>query len=142
MLYNILVNAHSGLRWIVLLLLVYNIISIAMARSSNRALTVKDTKLSLFGMTSVHIQMLVGLVLYFISPKVQFSANTMSNDVLRFFTMEHTLGMLIAIILITVAHRRVKSGSAAGAFWYYVFGLLVILVSIPWPFRGFGTGWF
>jgi hypothetical protein len=142
MLYNILVNAHSGLRWIVLLLLVYNIINIAMARSSNRALAAKDTKLSLFGMLSVHIQILVGLVLYFISPKVQFSANTMSDGVLRFFTMEHTLGMLIAIILITIAHRRVKSGSAAGAFWYYVFGLLVILVSIPWPFRGFGTGWF
>lgn len=142
MLYNILVNAHSGLRWIVLLLLVYNIINIVMARSSNRALTAKDTKISLFGMTSVHIQILIGLILYFISPKVQFSANTMSNDVLRFFTMEHTLGMLIAIVLITVAHRRVKSGSAAGGFWYYVFGLLVILVSIPWPFRGFGTGWF
>lgn len=142
MFYNILVHAHSGLRWIVLLLLIYNIINIAMARSSNRALAAKDTKWSLFGMTSVHIQMLIGLVLYFISPKVQFSSNTMSNDVLRFFTMEHTLGMLIAIILITVAHRRVKSNSAAGAFWYYVLGLLVILVSIPWPFRGFGTGWF
>ncbi len=142
MLYNILVNAHSGLRWIVLLLLVYNVINTAMALSSKRVLTAKDTRISLFGMTSVHIQILIGLVLYFISPKVQFSASTMSDDVLRFFTMEHTLGMLIAIVLITVAHRRVKTGNARGGFWYYTIGLLVILLSIPWPFRGFGNGWF
>jgi hypothetical protein len=140
--YNILVHAHSGLRWIVLLLIIYNVVNAMMALSSKRPFTASDTKKSLIGMTSFHLQIVVGLILYFISPKVQFSANTMSDSLLRFFTVEHTLGMLIAVILVTIAHRKAKSGNVSATFWYYTIGLLVILISIPWPFRGFGTGWF
>ena len=142
MLYNILVHAHSGLRWIVLILLIAVILNAASALSRKRLSTPKDARLSLSAMLSAHIQIVIGLVLYFISPRVQFSANTMSDDQLRFFTVEHTLGMLIAIILITIGNRKAKGGNFKSVLWYYLIALLIIVVSIPWPFRGFGNGWF
>ena len=77
------------------------------------------------------------------SPKVQFSENTMSNGLLRFFTMEHTLMMLIAIILVTIGNRMAKTGNAKRVFWYYFIALVIILAAIPWPFRTeLGAGWF
>lgn len=142
MLQNILIHAHSGLRWVVLLLLIYAIVNAARARSSNRASTPKDVRLSLFAMLSVHIQVIIGLVLYFLSTHVHFKDFTMSNSQVRFFTIEHALGMLIAVILITLGHRRAKAGNFKGLFWFYTIALLIILLSIPWPFRGFGNGWF
>lgn len=142
MVYDILVRSHSGLRWIVLLLLVLVIVKGLSAFQGRQAPTPADKRLSLFTLISVHLQVLIGLALYFISPRVHFSANTMGNDMLRFFTVEHALGMLVAVILATIAHRRAKSDSLKGMFWYYTIALLIIVISIPWPFRGFGTGLF
>lgn len=146
MLFNILSHAHSGLRWIVLLLIVYNCVNALLALQSKRAITPKDTRLSLFGMLSVHVQALLGIILYMQSPNVQFSASTMSDSHIRFFTVEHVFGMLIVVILVTLAHRRNKAAVAdhkkiSGVFWYFAITLLIMLVSIPWPFRGFGNGW-
>ncbi|GAA4406201.1 cytochrome B [Nibrella viscosa] len=145
MLYNILVHAHSGLRWLLLILL---LAAIAVAFSKWRSrdeYAASDNKLYVFAMVLTHIQLLIGLILYFLSPKVDFGM--MSEKIYRFYTAEHTVGMLIAIALITVG--RVRSRKAANAvdkhrhvFVFYGLGLLVILLSIPWPFRIPGAGWF
>ena len=142
MLYNILLNAHSGLRWVVLLLIIVTIINAAQGMNSRRMVSLRDKRLSLVSLSFVHLQVVIGLVLYFISPRVQFSASTMSNKMLRFYTVEHLVGMLIAVILVTIGHRKSKSGSLKEVFWYYVIALIVMLVTIPWPFRGLGSGWF
>jgi membrane protein DedA with SNARE-associated domain len=78
---------------------------------------------------------------------VVFSAASMKDSVLRFFLVEHISLMIIAIILITVGY--VKSDRAADEFRkhklliiYYSIALILILISIPWPFRGLGAGWF
>ena len=147
MLFQILNHAHSGWRWIVLILLLINISNAMVAWRGIRAVSTRDVKLSLFGMISVHIQALLGIILYFQSPNVHFGPTTMSNAHIRFFTVEHVFGMLVAIILITFAYRKNKSaaagtGKVSTVFWYYLIALLIILISIPWPFRGFGNGWF
>lgn len=145
MLYNILAHAHSGLRWVVLILL---LAAIAIAFSKWRSrdeYAASDNRIYVFGMVSTHIQFLIGLILFFLSPKVDFGM--MSDKIYRFYTAEHTVGMLIAIALITIG--RSKSRKAANAvdkhrnvFVFYGLGLLVILLSIPWPFRIPGAGWF
>jgi len=147
MLFQILDHAHSGLRWIVLILLLINVSNAFKAWRSNRTVSAQDVKLSLFGMISVHIQALLGIILYFQSPNVHFGPTTMSNAHIRFFTIEHVFGMLIAIVLITIGYRKDKNaatgtGKVSTVFWYYLIALLIILISIPWPFRGFGNGWF
>jgi len=141
--YQILHHAHSGLRWVVLLLIIINIFNSIGGLTGNKIYTAKDKKLSFYALISTHIQVLIGLALYFMSPKVQFSENTMSNSLLRFFTLEHTLMMLIAVVLVTIGNRMAKAGRVKAVFWYYFIALVIILAAIPWPFREeLGSGWF
>ena len=145
--YEGLVHAHSGFRWIVLIVVIYALINAARGLSQKRMFEARDLKISSAAMGVVHLQALLGLVLMFISPRVQFSADTMSHAPTRFFTVEHTTMMVIVIVLFTVGHRLAKKrGTDAGRFkgnlWYYGIGLLITLVAIPWPFRGLDTGWF
>lgn len=142
MFYNILLHAHSGLRWLVLLALLMAIVQ----SFSRRGITgsISETKSVLVTFILTHLQLLIGLVLYLVSPKVQFGTDTMGNSMLRFFTVEHLLGMIIAIALITIGYSRAKKADQpfGTVFKYYLIALIVILISIPWPFRALGAGWF
>jgi membrane protein DedA with SNARE-associated domain len=141
--YTGLTHAHSGLRWIVLLFLVLALITAYRSWKGQKA----PSKMPLFALIATHTQLLIGLVLYFISPLVSFGEGFMKNDITRFYSVEHISVMLIAIILITIGYskgKRQPSNEAKGKtiFTYYLIGLILILVSIPWPFRGLGAGWF
>ncbi len=141
--YEILKHTHSGLRWIVLALLIFTIVKAFSNRKAGTPMKSEDKKLPLFTLIGVHIQLILGLILYFISPYVVFAAETMKDSVRRFYTVEHISLMLIAIILITVGYSKAKkSESWKPVFTYYLIGLILILLSIPWPFRIAGAGWF
>lgn len=146
--YNGLNAAHSGLRWIVLLLLILAIgIAFRKVRSGS-AFGDNDRRIALFALIATHLQLITGLILYFISPKVQFVSGVMKDAVLRFYTVEHISLMLIAIALITIGYTKAKRRETADRKFraiasYYGIGLLLILISIPWPFReNLGAGWF
>ena len=144
---NILLHAHSGLRWIILLLLISAVFKSLIKWRSNAPYTEGDRKLNFFTMLSTHIQLLLGLVLYFISDKVVFSGDAMKVPASRFFTVEHNLLMLIAILLITMGYTRSKKMPEDARKYrltliYFTVALIIILIGIPWPFRGFGSGWF
>lgn len=147
--YNGLLHAHSGLRWVVLFLLIWAIANAAMRKTSGQY-EKKDKMINLFAMISLHIQLLIGLGLYFMSPKVSFAEGWMSaaNGMYRFFGMEHFLGMVIAIALVTMgrskAEKKLKGtrDKHHRIFVSYLIALILILVTIPWPFRNFGNGWF
>jgi uncharacterized membrane protein YozB (DUF420 family) len=143
--YNILVRSHSGLRWVVLALLLVAIVNAFMKRKSG-AYSDGDRKINLFSMIFVHVQLLIGLILYVRSPKVNFS-ELMSSSMNRFYGLEHFFGMLLAVVLITIAHSKAKKMEDANkkhriVFFGYVFSLIIILATIPWPFRNLGAGWF
>ncbi|HTB32583.1 MAG TPA: cytochrome B, partial [Bacteroidia bacterium] len=70
--YGILTILHSFLRWAVLLLLLTTIIKSLNGLISKRSFSNSDNKISLFLMISAHTQLLVGILLYFVSPFVQF----------------------------------------------------------------------
>ncbi|WP_261395007.1 cytochrome B [Membranihabitans marinus] len=141
--YNIMVSAHSGLRWLLLLFLL-----IALFQTFGRRGKfgdIKETKSVLIAFILTHIQLLLGLILFFLSPKVQFGGSTMSSSLFRFFTVEHSLIMIIAIVLITLGYTRSKKAPKPFnvAFNFYIIALVLILVGIPWPFReALGAGWF
>lgn len=141
--YNILVSAHSGLRWLLLIALVIAVIQSFSKRGKFGE--IKETKSVLITLILTHLQLLAGLLLYFISGKVQFGGNTMSNSVIRFFTVEHSLMMIIAVVLITVGYSKAKKAPKPFkiVFNFYLLALILILVAIPWPFRtALGAGWF
>ena len=146
--YEGLKHAHSGIRWIVLGLLIYVVINTYLSWKNGRAYTEKDRKLGLFTLISSHLQLVTGLILYFISPKVgSFSAAVMKEPVARFFTVEHSLMMILGILLITLGYSKAKrladgTQKFKTTFIYYAIGLVLILSRIPWPFQQYGASWF
>jgi hypothetical protein len=135
---NALVHAHSGLRYVVLALLLAAIYTAFSNKSKTNA---PYSKIYLWAMIGTHTQLLIGLVLYFMSPKVNFSM--MSDPFYRFYNVEHITGMIVAIVLVTIGHRQAKSLNHGKVFAFYGIALLVILASIPWPFRAALLGnWF
>jgi hypothetical protein len=66
----------------------------------------------------------------------------------RFYGMEHLMGMIIAIVLVTIGHSKSKKATESAAKFkaiklWYVLALILILAFIPWPFRtALGAGWF
>ena len=143
---EILVRTHSGLRWVVLALMIYAIFN---ALRKKDFYVKSDRLLNMFAMVSLHIQLVIGLILYFTSAKVSFVEGWMSEKtgILRFYGMEHILLMIIAIILVTIGHAKAKRASEPAKkhktiLLFYAIGLILILASIPWPFRQLGAGWF
>ena len=150
--YEILLRSHSGLRWVVLIL-VLGSIGRALTNMSSGKFTALDDKLSLFSLISAHIQLLLGLGLYFISPFVKAAMETgmgaaMKSTVMRFWLMEHLVGMLIGIALITTGRVTAKKAREDKAKFkkiaiFFTLGLIIILATIPWPFRAeIARGWF
>ena len=141
-------HLHSFLRWVAIILLVATIVDslLRMYKPFNE----KDRKLALFAMISLHVQLLLGLILYvpFLSNVLEGSQYIMKDPVNRFYLVEHLLGMVLAIAIITIGYLRSKRQSEQWAkhrmiFFYYVVGFILILASIPWPFRDVaaGRGW-
>ena len=145
--YPMLTHAHSGIRWVVLGLLIYAIYNSFSKMNGKKAFSAGDLKINLYALIATHVQFLIGLGLYFISPKVVHGSETMKNSMLRFFAVEHFVMMVIAVILITVGYSKSKRAAddskAKSTFWYYLIALVIMLAGIPWPFReGLGGAWF
>lgn len=145
--YNGLLHAHSGLRWVALVLIVWAIIKAISGWTGKKEYQKGDRIAALLALIFTHIQLLIGLGLYFTSPKVSFESGVMESQILRFFTVEHSLMMIIAIALITFGFSSAKRMEVALAKHKrvaitYGIGLLIMIASIPWPFRGLGSGWF
>lgn len=135
--YSTLFGLHSGLRYIVLLLLAAALILSLIGLFGKKPYSEMNRKVNLFAMISTHTQFLVGLILYFFSPMVNYSnmAEAMSNATTRYWTVEHSVMMLFAIVLITVGHSRSKKAKDAvnkhrAIALYYGLAVLVILVAI------------
>jgi hypothetical protein len=94
-----------------------------------------NRRINLFALISAHTQLLIGLLLLFISPNVQFSGDAMKNATTRYFTVEHWVMMLIAIALITIGHSRAKrialpEGKHKTIAIFYIIAFLVIVGTI------------
>jgi len=146
---NILISAHSGLRYVAIILLITAIIKAFSRWKGRKTYTPANKRLYMFAMVLLHIQLVLGLVLYFAGPRVEAAGlveGFMANDSARFWMVEHLTGMVIGLGLITFGYSKSKRLSDDEkrhrlVALTYTFGTLIILYSIPWPFRDLGTGW-
>jgi asparagine N-glycosylation enzyme membrane subunit Stt3 len=130
--YKILQSAHSGWRYIVLILLVLAFVQALAGWFGKKPYTEGNRKLNVFALISAHIQLVFGLLLYFLGD--WFKADS-SVALTRYWKMEHIGMMVFAIILITVGNarsKRTEEGSAKHRTIALYFGLalLVIVVAI------------
>ncbi|GGH10739.1 cytochrome B [Pedobacter zeae] len=128
---DILKSAHSGWRYVVFLLLVIAVIKALSGWFGNKTYTEGDRKLNVFTLISAHIQLLIGLVLYF--SEGWYKLSSAGAPVVRYFKMEHISMMIIAIILITVGNAKSKKVADAVAKHRTIavfFGLALILIIV------------
>lgn len=147
-----LTHAHSFLRWAILIMLVVSMLKAFQGKSRGGEFKLADGKFFMLTMVITHIQILLGLGLYFISEKVKtamaIEGGMMKDSVSRFWGMEHAFGMIVAIILITIGYSKSKkitdtTKRYSKVAWFYLIAFLIIFISIPWPFRNVGIeAWF
>ncbi|SHG70569.1 cytochrome B [Pedobacter caeni] len=125
--YQILRSAHSGWRYLVLILLVLAIIQALAGWLGKKPYTEGNRKLNVFTLIFTHVQILFGLILYFLSPLVEAG--------IRYWKMEHIGMMIFAAVLITVGNARSKriddpAGKHRTIALYFGLGLVVIVAAI------------
>ena len=135
--YEFLKEFHSGWAYIALLLLVVAVVNAFMGMFSKKEFTAKDRKIAIFGLIGTHTQLLIGLILYFVSPLGFASLGQMSDKALRLTSLEHPLINIIAITLITIGwskHKKLTTSESKFKTFsiFYGLGLLLILSRIPW----------
>lgn len=139
--YTGLLHTHSFLRYFVLIMLIVVIIQSLLGWLSKKPYGSLDNRLGLFLFIFTHIQLLVGLILYFVSPFVQFSGAAMKEASTRYWLVEHLAMMLIAIVLITMARvtsKKIQDNTAKHKrmFIFNAIALLIILAAIAMSGRG------
>lgn len=143
---DILLFLHSSLRWVLLISIIAAIFNAIKNLGGGGLFTQTDDKLRKATMLLAHLQLLIGLWLYFISPEVNSLFSNFGDAVkvrnVRFFAMEHSLAMLIAIVLVTIGAvrtKRMKTDKAklrSQLIWFAI-ALLIIFMMIPWSFLSF-----
>ena len=139
---EIIQTVHSYLAYIVLAILVLAVINAFGGWLGNKVFTLeKDRRLSLFALILAHIQLLVGLALYFIFPSglnaIQEQGMGGLSSFSRLLAVEHPFVNIIAIILITIGwsrHKKFVDGKKKfkSITIFYGLGLLLFLSRIPW----------
>lgn len=141
--YQYILSAHSVFRWLVVLSMLAIIVRSYFGWYFDRKYTLFDEQFRRITTSIVHIQLVLGIILYFVSPLIQFFLsdpdNAMKDRQTRFFGMEHSLVMLMAVIIISAGSVKAKrSPTDKGKFkttviWFSA-GFVMILNMIPWVF--------
>lgn len=145
-LYTGLLHLHNLMRWVIIILLIITIVRAYKGMTSARLYNNRDKKISLFLMIAAHTTLLIGIYQWLIGPwglsniKALGMGEVMKNGTYRFWAVEHLTGMLIAIILITIGRGVGKKNISdtrkhKKAFWMFVVAFIIILLSVPWPWR-------
>jgi hypothetical protein len=146
--YSTVLLLHSWLRWAVILLGLAATIRAIAGTSSRRPWLPMDDRISKLFARTLDLQMLLGLLLYFVfSPLTKAAlgdfAAAMPDPLMRFWAVEHVFGMVIGVALVHIGIAR--AGRAADGSRkhrilaiFFVLAMVAILAAIPWPGRPYG----
>ncbi|WP_222982108.1 hypothetical protein [Flagellimonas meishanensis] len=139
---EIIKNLHSYMAYVVLAVLIIAVFNAITGWLGKRDFTMhKDLRISLFALILSHIQLLVGLILFFISSSGLKAIQTLGmgglNAPARLLAVEHPFTNIVALVLITIGWSRHKKMMESNRKFktislFYGFGLLLILSRIPW----------
>jgi phosphoglycerol transferase MdoB-like AlkP superfamily enzyme len=141
--YSSLLFFHSIFRWLVLVSLAYAIFKAYRGYSTGAIFTKADNTVRHWTATISHIQLMIGFTLYFISPVIKYFLGNMKQSFHQgdswFFGSVHMILMFVSIMVITfgsaVSKRKTTDTEKFKTmFTWFVVALLIIFISIPWPF--------
>jgi len=140
--YDVVKILHSYWAYLVLLILTLAAINALAKFFGKKEFHAKDFRISLFALIVSHIQLLLGLLLYFVSPRLQMwseigMGDIMKDSVNRLYLVEHPLINIIAVALITIGYSKHKKKLTSTPKFkilaiFYVIALVLYLSRIPW----------
>lgn len=141
--YPYLLFAHSWLRWLILLFAVIVILTSLQGWLSKKNYTKSDNRNAAIFVGFMHLQLLLGLILYFISPFVKLDdfGKVMGNSQDRFWAVEHISIMILAVIIAQLGRTFSKKAKTdlkkhRTMAIYTIISLVLILSLIPWNEAG------
>ena len=140
---NTLQFIHSGWAYLVLLVLVLATFNALIKFFGDKEFDAKDFRISLFALIAMHIQLLLGIILFFTKDyfgtisEVGGMGEVMKNAVLRSNIVEHPLTMIIAVALLTIGYSKHKKKLVSRPKFkmlaiFYTLALVLVLAKIPW----------
>jgi hypothetical protein len=142
MIYAAVLTLHSWIRWLVLLTGIAAFGRAAAGASGRKPWRPSDDRAGFWFVMALDTQFLLGILLYaFLSPVTHqafgdFGA-AMKNSGLRFWAVEHGVGMLLGVALAHIGRARTRKTDSLRrhrvAAIFFGLALAVILASIPWP---------
>lgn len=151
-------HLHNFLRWAVLITLIASIYRAYMGWKKGQTNAKLDNLLSMLTVTFADVQLLIGLYMYVFPEAYVWLASylnkpmglAMQDNASRFWKVEHITGMLIAIVLLHMGRVFYKKKNWEEAkryqrwFLFFMIAFVIIMATIPWPFRaaGIGRAWF
>ena len=134
---------HSYWAYLVLFVVLIATINAIAGFMGNKEYGPKDFRLALFALITTHIQFLIGLVLYFVSPLgLQNITNNgmgevMGNSLFRLYAVEHPIVMILTVVFITIGYSKHKKKLVSKPKFkalaiFYTIALLLMLSRIPW----------
>ncbi len=133
---------HSYWAYLVVLVLLIAVINSIVGYFSKKEYGATNFRIALFTLIIAHIQLLIGLVLYFSTPYFKMWSEVgvggvMKDETLRLYNVEHPVMMIIAIALITIGYSKHKKKLTSTPKFkmiaiFYTLALLFILSRIPW----------
>lgn len=145
--YQALIFYHSIMRWLVLASLLFAIYSASKGYVSKSAFSKTDNAVRHWTATIAHIQLMIGMVLYFQSPTIKYFMSNFKeakNFDITFFGLIHSSLMLTAIVLVTIGSAKSKRKQTdkekfqTMLIWFSI-ALTIIIIAIPWPFSPFSN---
>jgi hypothetical protein len=141
--YPLMLALHSLLRWVVLGAGLVAFVRAVTGWRARRPWTPRDDRAGQVFVATLDLQLLIGLALYFIlSPITRIAFRdfgaAMADSMLRFWAVEHILGMVVGVALAHIGRVRVRKTTDAArrhklAAIFFGLALAAILATIPWP---------
>lgn len=140
--YSSLLSLHSLVRWLVVISLSFSILFSYFGLVNNKPFSRTVNMIRHWTATIAHIQLMIGLTLYFHSPLVKLQISESGDDLIGeqdFFRYLHLFLMLTAIIVITIGSAKAKRAESDKTKYrimlsWFGAGFLLIFTAIPWPF--------
>ena len=139
--YDTVKSVHSYWAYIVLLVLIIAAVNAVIKTLGNKEYEANDFRKALFTLIVSHIQLLIGVILYFVSPRFELwselGGEVMGNSIARLYLVEHPLINIIAVALITIGYSKHKKKLISKAKLktiaiFYTIALVLFLLRIPW----------
>jgi cytochrome c biogenesis factor len=140
--YTTFLFIHSWLRWIILALFLFTIIKSFMGMSGNKEYGKGDNALAASMVGTLHLQALIGLLLYFVLSPITINAfggdvSPMKDAGIRYWAVEHIFMMIVAVVVAQIGRSKAKKKTESAAKFktqaiYFTIALVLILSRIPW----------